>query len=87
VDVLNRFSFSNRFAKEMVQETCSQTGFAPRGINQTGLKQRFPIMSISNRFAQPNQFKIIELAQCCGLDQISANLIRQHGGVGSAGLP
>ena len=64
MDVLNRFSFSNRFAKEMVQETCSQTDFAPRGINQTGLKQRFPIMSISNRFAQPNQFKIIELAQC-----------------------
>ena len=46
MDVLNRFSFLNRFAKTRMQETCSQTGFAPCGKDQTGLKQGFQFMLI-----------------------------------------
>ena len=60
MDVLNRFSCFNRFAKKMMQETWSQTGFALCLCckKQTGLKQGFQIMLISNRFAQPNRFGV-----------------------------
>ena len=61
MDVLSRFSFLNRFAKKMMQDICSQTGFAPCGKNQTGLKECFQIVLISNRFAQPNRFGVTNL--------------------------
>ena len=48
----------NRFAKEMMQETCSQTGFALCCKKQTCLKLGFQIMLISNQFAQPNRFGV-----------------------------
>ena len=38
MDVLNQFSFSNRFAKKIMQETWRQTGFALCCKNETGWK-------------------------------------------------
>ena len=61
MDAWNRFSFLNRGVKETMQETCSQTGFAPCDKSQIGLKQDFQNVLISNRFAQPNRFGVTNL--------------------------